>query len=130
MQTYIICQDMYSKDWVFCHKLKNVLIPISLQRDGNLWYFILRLIDLAELIVWNIQGLRRLVAKKVFGKDSIPFKYFSFEPVLTLVETYPLSTQLSYLILRKTVRFNIYINFSKNADSIVKIYSAGIKKDM
>ena len=33
----------------------NFLIPIPLQLDGvNLWYIILRLIHLTEVIVWNI----------------------------------------------------------------------------
>ena len=45
------------KNWVFATIL-NFLIPISLQPGGeNLWYFKLRLFDLTESKVWNIQGL-------------------------------------------------------------------------
>ena len=43
----------------FCRKSKFI-ISISLQPDGaNLWYFKLRLFDLAEFIVWKIKGLQR-----------------------------------------------------------------------
>ena len=45
-------------------KKSNFLILISLQPDGvNLWYFKLRLLDLTEIIVWNVYGLRHWVEK-------------------------------------------------------------------
>ena len=51
------------RNWVFAKNL-NFLTPISLQPDGvNLWYFKLRLFELQALIVWNIKGLGKRVAK-------------------------------------------------------------------
>ena len=49
--------------WVFATN-SNFIIPIPVQPYGvNSWYFKLRLFDLTEFILWNIQGLRHWVAK-------------------------------------------------------------------
>ena len=51
------------RNWVFSTN-SHFLTLISLQPDSvNLWYFKLRLFDLTELIVRNIKGLGKRVAK-------------------------------------------------------------------
>ena len=51
------------RNWVYATN-SHFSTPISLQPDDvNLWYFKLRLFDLTELIVWNIKGLGKRVAK-------------------------------------------------------------------
>ena len=55
--------QLSQRNWVFATNL-HFLTSISLQPDGVLlWYFNLRLFDLTELIVLNIKGLGKRVAK-------------------------------------------------------------------
>ena len=56
-------EDIKQRSWVFATNW-NFPIPIPIEPDDvNLKYFKLRLLALAELIVWNIKGLRHGVAK-------------------------------------------------------------------
>ena len=62
-------QESDERNWVFATNSK-FLIPISFHLGClNLWYFIFKLFDLAELIVWNIFGLRHWVAK-IYGLEN------------------------------------------------------------
>ena len=55
--------EKMQRNWFFATN-SNFLTPIAWQPDGeNLWYYKLRLLDLTELIVWNIKGLGEWVAK-------------------------------------------------------------------
>ena len=67
------------RNWVFATN-RSFLIPKSLQPDdANLSYFKLTLFDPPELIVWNINGLRHLVLKKLgFKNPSLWQKLNSF----------------------------------------------------
>ena len=63
------------KNWVLATNT-NLLKPTFLQPDGvNLWYFTLRLFDLTELIVWNIQG---------YNKNRKPQKSIITLPIIYL----------------------------------------------
>ena len=83
------------KELSFSHKLYIFFIPIALQPDvANLWFFKLRLFDLEEFTIWNIQGLRHWVTKiwrlenqNLWQKLNSFNKSFLFG-VITLVKIY------------------------------------------
>ena len=66
-------QIFYESNWGFARST-NFRIPISLQPDGiQICYFILRLFDETEFIVWNIKGVRilynKVKFKHIFGRE-------------------------------------------------------------
>ena len=72
---------MYVRNWVFATTRSNLLIPISLQPDGdNIWYFKLKLFALIEIKVWIIWGLRHWVVKiQWLENQSLCQRRISFE---------------------------------------------------